>query len=87
MVIEEKDFKIEKIKDGFFYNFSVLKVINKGKDNEREEFDIHSYGIPFDQCIKLAIDIPIRNLEGIFSVKEYIEKCKEIINNIGELIE
>ena len=52
MVIEYGKFKMEKLEDAPFYDLSILSVINAGKENEREEFKIIGYGMPFDSCIK-----------------------------------
>jgi hypothetical protein len=87
MVIEGKDYKIEKVNDSEFYNLSMLSVINKGTDKEREEFKIISYGIPFEVCIKKIADYRLRNIEGTYTLKEYIEKFKDIIKELEDEIE
>lgn len=87
MLIEGKGFKMEKLKDAPFYNLSILNIVNKGTDKEREEYKIVSYGIPFDVCIKVIVDHKMRQLEGIYTVKEYIEKYEQFINEIGDEIE
>lgn len=87
MIIQDQDFKIEKLKEGEFYNLSFLKIINKDKENEREEFEIVSYGIPIDLCIKKVVDYRLRDEEGEYTLQEYIERYKELVEDIGKLIE
>lgn len=87
MLIEGKDFRMEKLKDAPFYNLSLLITINKGTDKEREEYKIVSYGIPFDVCINKIVDHKMRRLEGRYTVQEYIEKYEQFVNEIGNEIE
>ena len=87
MVIEGKDFRMEKLKDAPFYNLSLLTTINKGTDKEREEYKIVSYGIPFDVCINKIVDYKMRRLEGRYTVQEYIEKYEQFVNEVGNEIE
>lgn len=87
MVIEYSKFKMEKIENAPFYNLSILSVVNAGKENEREEFKIIGYGIPFDSCIKRIVDYEINRIEGIYTIKEYVEKYEELVNKIGNEFE
>lgn len=87
MVIEYGKFKMEKLEDAPFYNLSVLSVVNAGKENEREEFKIIGYGMPFDSCIKRIVDYEINQIEGIYTIKEYVEKYEELVNKIGNEFE
>ena len=70
-----------------FIILSVLSVINAGKENEREEFKIIGYGMPFDSCIKRIVDYEINQIEGIYTIKEYVEKYEELVNKIGNEFE
>ncbi len=87
MVIEYGKFKMEKLEDAPFYNLSVLSVVNAGKENEREEFKIVGYGMPFDSCIKRIVDYEIKQIEGVYTIKEYVEKYEELVNKIGNEFE
>lgn len=87
MLIEGDFYRMEKIKDAPFYNLSMLTIINKGTDKERSEFKIVGYGMPFDSCIKRIIDYQMQSLEGIYTIKEYLEKYEELVNIIGNEIE
>lgn len=87
MVVEYDKFKMEKIEDAPFYNLSILSVVNAGKENEREEFKIIGYGMPFDSCIKRIVDYEMSQIEGIYTIKEYIDKHEELVNKIGNEFE
>ncbi len=87
MTIEGSFFKMEKIDDSAFYNLSLLSVINKDTDKERVEFKVVAYGIPFDSCIREIVNYQLRELEGTYTIKEYIEKYEELVNIIGDEIE
>lgn len=87
MIIEDQDFKIEKIKSGEFYNLSFLKIINEGKENERKEFEIVGYGMPIDKCIKRVVDYRLRDESGNYTIKEYLDRYKDIVEDIAKLIE
>lgn len=87
MTIEGDFYKIEKLDDAPFYNLSILTKVNKGTDKEREEFKLIGYGMPFNTCIERIVDYQLKNLEGIYSVKEFLEKYKELVNKIGNEFE
>lgn len=87
MIIEDQDFRIEKLKDCEFYDLSFLKIINEGKDNEREEFQVVAHGLPIDNCIKRVIDYRMRDEEGVYTLSEYLEKYKELVDEFAKLIE
>jgi len=87
MTIEGSFFKMEKIDDSAFYNLSLLTKINKDTDKERVEFKLVAYGIPFDSCIRKIVNYQLRELEGTYTIKEYIEKYEELVNIIGDEIE
>lgn len=84
IVIEGKGYKMEKIIDSAFYNLSLLKKVNAGKENEREEFKIVSYGIPFETCIKQIVDYRLRNMEGVFTIREYLDYYKELVDELDK---
>jgi hypothetical protein len=87
MIIQGKDYKIEKLENSEFYNLSLLSIINKGTDKEREEFKVISYGIPFDECIKKIVDYKLRQVDGTYTIKEYVDKYKDLVNEIGNEFE
>lgn len=84
MVIEGKDYKIEKLTDAPFYNLSKLVTVNAGTDKERTEFKIVGYGMPFDTCIKQIVDNRMAKLEGTYSPKEYVNLYEEMVNELGK---
>ena len=52
--IEEHDFKMvsSRASDVRFFDFYYLHTVNKGKDNERQEFKLEGYGFRLETCIK-----------------------------------
>lgn len=81
------NFKIEKLKDIPFYDLSELTIVNEGKETEREEYKTISYGVPFDTCIEQIVDYQMRNIEGVYSVKEYIDLYEEKVFEIAKHFE
>jgi hypothetical protein len=87
MVVEYDKFKMEKLEDLPFYNLSILSVVNAGKENERKEFKVIGYGMPFDSCIRRIVDYEMSQIEGTYTIKEYIDKYEELVNKIGNEFE
>lgn len=87
MTIKEQDFMIEKIPDMNFYNLSFSTVVNQGKDNERIEYKVVAYGIPFHTCIETIVDRRMRDITEEMTIKEYVNRYKEEVNKIGNLFE
>ena len=53
MIIEESDFRLIPVKEsGLLFDLELLKVINKGKENERTEFKNIAYGITIESALK-----------------------------------
>ena len=84
MVIEGNGYKMEKLTDASFYNLSIPVKINAGTDKEREEYKIVGYGMPFDSCIKQIVDYRMAKLEGVYSLKEYIDLYENMVNELGK---
>jgi hypothetical protein len=84
MVIEGNGYKMEKLTDASFYNLSIPVKVHAGTDKEREEFKIVGYGMPFDSCIKQIVDYRMAKLEGVYSLKEYIDLYENMVNELGK---
>lgn len=86
MIIEEKDFKIEEGSTLARYNLYLRKIINKGKDNEREDWDIEGYDMSMPAIFnKLSHILTDRKLDKC-SLKQYMRQYKESINELSLLI-
>lgn len=84
MVIEGKDYKMDKLTDAPFYNLSRLVTVNAGTDKEREEYKIVGYGMTFDACIKQIVDHKMAKLEGTYSPKEFVDLYEELVMELGK---
>lgn len=85
IVIEDANFRMEQV-SGPFFNLSILSKINAGTEKEREEMKLVDYGLPFEACLKRVVNLEMSKEEGSFTVTEYIEKYKKIVNKISTLV-
>ena len=86
MVIEESDFRLIPVKEsGLLFDLELLKVINKGKENERTEFKNIAYGITLESALKYIANARISSkYEGSISLQQYLQEYKDIINSIKD---
>ena len=85
MIIENKDYILEQIsKDSHFFDLTFPKVINKGKDNERTDLVLISYGLPFETSVQMYILDKLRDKE--YTLKEYLKEYQKLLKNIIEEI-
>ena len=85
--IKEKEFEMVQVKSGPFFNLSLLTTVNAGKENERSEMKLYGYGLPFEVCMQLIVGIKMASKEGTYTVKEYIDKYAEAVNEVSKLIQ
>ena len=73
MIIEESDFRLIPVKEsGLLFDLELLKVINKGKENERTE-------------LKYIANARINaKYNDSISLKQYLQEYKDIINSIKD---
>lgn len=89
MKIEENDFILETSNSsGNFWDLSFKKIVNKGKDNEREEWDKPLYGLPLDSALCRIVHYrTVNKLEGNNStLKKYINTYQETWKDIKDII-
>lgn len=87
MIIEESDFRLIPVKDsGDRFDLELLKVVNKGKETERQEFKNVAYGVTIESAIKYIANarVSINNPESI-DLKTYLKEYKKIIDDIKQL--
>lgn len=86
MVIEESDFRLIPVKEsGLLFDLELLKVINKGKENERTEFKNIAYGITIESALKYIANARINSKHNdSISLKQYLQEYKDIINSIKD---
>lgn len=88
MLIEEHDFKLEQLDPtSNFWDLTFIKVINKGKVNERTEFKDPLYGLTLDSAILRIASFRMhsRHPEEALSLKEYLKEYIELVNQISDL--
>lgn len=86
IVIKDKEFEMVQVKTSPFFNLSMLTTINAGKDTERQEMKIISYGIPFETCIQHIVSHRMSEIDDEFTASQYIEKYKSVVNEVCKLI-
>lgn len=86
MIIEESDFRLIPVKEaGLLFDLELLKVINKGKENERTEFKNIAYGITIESALKYIANARINaKYNNSISLKQYLQEYKDIINSIKD---
>ena len=86
MVIEESDFRLIPVKEsGLLFDLELLKVINKGKENERTEFKNIAYGVTIESALKYIANARINaKYNDSISLKQYLQEYKDIINSIKD---
>lgn len=86
MIIEESDFRLIPVKEsGLLFDLELLKVINKGKENERTEFKNIAYGVTIESALKYIANARINaKYNDSISLKQYLQEYKDIINSIKD---
>lgn len=87
MVIEEKDFRLTPVKDsGDRFDLELLRTVNKGKENERQEFKVVAYGVNIPAAIRYVTNARIiEKFPGTIDLKTYLEEYKNIVDEINKL--
>ena len=88
MIVEEPDFKLEQVDPtSNFWDLTFIKVINKGKVNERTEFKDPIYGLTLDSAIVRIASFRMhsRHPEESLTLKEYLKEYVELVKQISNL--
>ena len=51
-IIQEEDFRLIPLKRGYKFDLEFMATINKGKENERQEYKHEAYGVSLESAIK-----------------------------------
>lgn len=89
MIIEEADYKLESINDvSPLFDLELLRVVNKGKNNERTELKNEAYGIPLDTAIKKIAHYRAckKFPEGKATMLEYLNTFNSIVQDIKSFV-
>lgn len=86
MIIEEADFRLIPVGTDL-WDLDLSKVINKGKPNERIEFDNAGYGMTLEKCFKKIMRNRMDNKfpEGSISLAAFLKEYKIIESELKEL--
>ena len=85
--IKDEDFEMEQLKEAPFFDLSMLTTINAGKENERKEMKQIAMGLRFEDCIKRVVFLRLNSENITCSISEYIEKYKQVVDDIINKIE
>lgn len=86
MLIQEEDFILTPIKPDYpLFDVDLLQTVNKGKSNERKEFKNVAYGVSLDYAITMIISNRISSNYETLTLKEYILKFREGIDELKKL--
>jgi hypothetical protein len=87
MVINESDFRLTLIKDtSGIFDLELLKTINKGKENERQEFANVAYGVSLDTAIKYIANYRIQNKLESSNLETYLTEYRNIVKEITDCV-
>lgn len=88
MKIEESDFRLETVSENTErFDLELIKTVNKGKENERQEFDNAGYGLTLESALKRIIHSRIeRNHPEVLTLKKYLALYKKYLNDLKELV-
>jgi hypothetical protein len=66
-IIQGSDFVLKCLDEASeHYDLYLLKVVNKGKENQKYEFKIYGYGMTIETCMKKIIQYRVRKRKGVF---------------------
>lgn len=86
MIIEEKDFRLTPIKDcNDRFDLDILKTVNKGKENERQEFKAIAYGVTLENAFKYIANARLSESPETVDLKTYLQEYKNIIEELKQL--
>lgn len=87
MVIEEKDFRLTPSSDsGRWFDLELLRTVNKGKENERQEFKVVAYSITIESALKYIVNARIAaNNPDTIDLETYLKEYRRIVDDIKQL--
>lgn len=67
LLIQGSDFVLRNLDEASnFYDLYLLKVVNKGKENQKYEFKIYGYGMTLGSALHHIIQYRVRKRKGVF---------------------
>lgn len=89
MIIKGNDYVFTPINEiSPLYDVDLMKVVNKGKANERQELQKEAYGVPLDYAIRMVVNHRIRSKAGdsVVELQDYIQQFRKSINELKDLV-
>jgi len=85
MVIQDKDFRLTLV-CGDIFDLELLKTVNKGKGNERQEFKIAAYGVRIETALRYVANARIdEGNSDIIDIKTYLQEYRNIIDELRQI--
>ena len=67
LIIQGSDFVLKNLDEASnSYDLYLLKVVNKGKENQKYEFKIYGYGMSLGSALLRIIQYRVRKRKGVF---------------------
>ena len=90
-IIEEHDFKMESShpNDVRFFDLYFTHTVNRGKDNERQEFKLEGYGIQLKNCLRriCAMRAGKADKKQFSSFKEFVLQYQAQVAEVKRLFD
>ena len=72
LIIQGSDFVLKNLDEASnSYDLYLLKVVNKGKENQKYEFKIYGYGMSLGSALLRIIQYRVRKRKGVFKGSGY----------------
>lgn len=87
--IQENDFRLTPIDDSSLaFDLELSRVVNKGKNNERTEFQIAGYGLSLSNAIKSIAQYRVSNnhKEEAISLLTYFKEFKKELDSLNKFL-
>lgn len=84
--LKDADFEMEQVKHLPFFDLKLPAIINEGKANERIEFKIVGYAMPFEACINEVIAYKLHKIDKTYTLQEYFEANIQELDKIIQLV-
>lgn len=87
MIIQENDYRLTPIDDSSLsFDLELSRVVNKGKNNERTEFQIAGYGLSLSNAIKRIAQyrVACNHKEEAISLLTYFNEFKKELESLNQ---
>lgn len=85
MLIEEEDFRLTNDGESDYWDLELLKTVRPKGKPERKEFQVIGYGYSFPNALKVIANHRISTKKDVYTLKEYMQDYKKIIDQLTNL--